>query len=170
MTETVRVLTFLVALLMTAAGCDGESKRQYYESAGGFSFDPPAGWKVVEFPGFKYRICHGPDQNGFAPNVNVIDEAFEGTLASYADLTLQNMQRVLTKARLLSREDFSTQDSEPAVKIVIENEQSGQMLRQAFFLIGSGDQKFVMTCTARADRGGQLDSAFDECARSFRIH
>jgi hypothetical protein len=159
-----------LTVLLVWAGCGSKSPRQHYEKAGGFSYDPPSGWQVVEFPGLKYRISHGPRENEFAPNINVVDEAFSGTLAAYVDANLQNLERLFVNLKVLSREDFKTQDNEAAVKIVTENEQQGRMFRQTFFFIGSGNRKYVVTCTALADGGAKFDTAFAQSVETFRMH
>jgi hypothetical protein len=107
----------------------------------------------------KYRISHGPRENEFAPNINVVDEAFSGTLAAYVDANLQNMERLFVNLKVLGREDFRTQDNEAAVKVVTENEQRAYAPSDLFF-IGSRNRKYVVTCTALADSGDKFDTAF----------
>lgn len=170
MRMTCRILAVVLTVLLVCVGCGGKPPRQHYEKAGAFSYDPPSGWQVVEFPGLKYRISHGPRENEFAPNINVVDEAFSGTLATYVDANLQNMEKVFVNLKVLSREDFKTQDNEAAVKVVTENEQQGRMLRQTFFFIGSGNRRYVVTCTALADGGDKFDTAFAESVKTFRMH
>ena len=165
-----RILAVVLTVSLVCVGCGGRAPRQHYEKAGAFSYDPPSGWQVIEFPGLKYRISHGPRENEFAPNINVIDEAFSGTLAAYVDANLQNMEKLFVNMKVLSREDFKTQDNESAVKILTENEQQGRMLRQTFFFIGSGNRKYVVTCTALADGGDKFDTAFAESVKTFRMH
>ncbi len=170
MRMTCRILAVVLTVLLVCVGCGGKPPRQHYEKAGAFSYDPPSGWQAVEFPGLKYRISHGPRENEFAPNINVVDEAFSGTLATYVDANLQNMEKVFVNLKVLSREDFKTQDNEAAVKVVTENDQQGRMLRQTFFFIGSGNRKYVITCTALADGGAKFDSSFAESVETFRMH
>lgn len=160
-----------MAVLLMCTGCGrGRSPRQLYEKSGGFSYDPPSGWSVVEFPGLKYRISHGPRENDFAPNINVVDERFTGTLAEYIDVNLENTADVFVKMEVIGREDFSTEDGESGVRILIENEQQGRMLRQNFFFIGPGVRKYVVTCTALVDGGDRFDRVFSESVETFRIH
>jgi hypothetical protein len=164
------ILAVVLTVSLVCVGCGGKPPRQHYEKAGAFSYDPPSGWQVVEFPGLKYRISHGPRENEFTPNINVVDEAFSGTLAAYVDANLQNMERVFVNLKVLSREDLKTKDNEAAVKVVTENEQQGRMLRQTFFFIGPGNRKYVVTCTALVDGGDKFDTAFAETAKTFRMH
>jgi len=160
-----------MAGLIICAGCGSDkAPRQYHEKAGGFSYNPPSEWQVVQFPGVKYSISHGPRKNAFAPNINVVDETFGGTLAAYVDANLESMKKIFAKMRILGREDFKTEDSEPAVKILTENEQQGLKLRQTFFFIGSGNRKYVITCTALSGDGETFDITFSESMKTFRIH
>lgn len=166
-----RMLIVSLAVSLVFAGCGaGKSPRRHYEKAGGFSYDPPPGWQLVEMPGMKYRLSLGPRENEFTPNINVVDETFAGTLTAYADANLQNMENMFANMKILSREEMRTEDGEVAVRLLTENEQLGRMLRQTFFLIGPGKRKYVMTCTALADGGDKFDTAFSESAKSFRIH
>ena len=57
----------------------------HVEKAGGFSLQAPKGWEFREFPGMKYQIAFGPASNSFSPNINVVDEAYDGSLKSYVD-------------------------------------------------------------------------------------
>jgi len=170
MRMTLRVLVVALAVSAVLAGCGGKSPREHHERAGGFSYDPPSGWQIVEFPGLKYRISHGPQANDFAPNINVVDEEFAGTLTEYVDVNLRIMERTFPRMRFRGREDLRTHDGQPIVKILTENEQLGLTLRQTYFFIGSASRKYVVTCTALAAGGERFDAAFAEGARSFRIH
>ncbi len=166
-----RTLIVFLTVFMVCAGCGGgKSPRQHYEKTGGFSYDPPSTWQIIELPGIKNRISRGAPESGFSPNINVVEEEFAGSLSAYADANLQSLEQVFKNLKILSREDFKTQDNEPAVKILIENEQQGSMLRQTFFFFGSGKKKYVVTCTALAKGGGKFDTTFFETMKTFRIH
>ena len=155
MKYTISIVIF--AMLMCLIGCSDNKPRQNYEKSGAFSFDPPPGWNVVEFPGLKYKIAHGPIEHGFAPNINILDETFKGSLDEYVDANLQNMEKLFSKFNILSQEKIRTLDNEPAVMLVTENEQQESMLRQTFMFIGSGKKKYVVTCTALAENGDKFD-------------
>jgi hypothetical protein len=163
-------MTVILAISLVSIGCGDKPPRQHFEKTGAFSYDPPSGWQIVELPGLKYRISHGPAEKKFAPNINVVDEVFSGELATYVDANLQNMERLFVNMKVLSREDLKTYDKESGIKIVTENEQQGRMLRQTFFFIGSGNRKYVVTCSAIADGGAKFDAAFSESLKTFRMH
>src|SRR5438046_8160554 len=71
-------LAAVLFLMLVLAGCGGKPPRGHYEKAGGFSYDPPKGWQIIEVPGLKYRISRGPPENGFARNMNVVADRFSG--------------------------------------------------------------------------------------------
>jgi hypothetical protein len=173
-TKSMRITRYIMGVILvislSSIGYADKPPRRHYEESGGFSYNPPSGWQIVEFPGLKYRVSHGPVENGFAPNINVVDEEFSGTLAAYVDGSLENMERIFAKFKVLSRENLKTHDNEAGVKIITENEQQGRMLRQTFFFIGSGDRKYVVTCSTTADDGAEFDSIFSEIFKTFRIH
>lgn len=141
-----------------------------FEQSGGFSFNPPPNWQAVEFPGLKYRIAQGPPESGFTPNIVVVDEKYSGTLPHYVEANLVNMELLLQNLKVLQRQNLRTDDGEPVVRVLTENFQQGRLLRQTFYFLGSGDRKFVLTCTALADGGEKYDQVFLTSAESFQIH
>jgi len=165
-----RILAVVLTLTVVCAGCGGKPPRASYEKTGGFSYDPPKGWQAVEFPGLKYRISRGPTEGQFAPNINVVDETFAGTLAAYVDLNVENLKKMVGDFRLLKQEDFQTEDGLPATRLIIQDKQQGRVLRQTFCFFGNSTRKYVVTCTALAQDGETLDGLFAQSMRSFRVH
>jgi hypothetical protein len=141
-----------------------------HEKTGKFSYDPPKAWQIAEFPGLKYRISHGPREDDFAPNINVVTEPFAGLPAQYAEASLAAMRKGFSNMRILGKDQFLTTDAETVVRVLVENEQQGRLLRQAFhFMVHSG-RGFVVTCTALAANGQAMDSIFEETVKTFRFH
>jgi len=167
---TCPTFTAAFALMVACSGCGGKPPRAHFEGTGGFSYDPPKGWQVVQFPGLKYRISHGPAEDGFAPNINVVDETFSGALTAYVDLNIENMKKMFTDFTVLKREDFQTEDGLPATRLIIQDKQQGRMLRQTFCFFGNSSRKYIATCTALAQQGETLDDLFAKSMRTFRIH
>jgi hypothetical protein len=170
---------FLVALTtsMVTAGCgehsgkdDGKPPRALHDKAGGFSYDPPPEWQITEFPGLKYLVSFGPRKNEFAANINVVDEKNPSSLPVYADGNIKMMKTAFKNITIISREDIKTQDNESAIKLIIEDEQEGRRLRQTFLFIGGSTRKFVVTGTALAEGGAELDPVFDKSLKTFRLH
>lgn len=164
------ILLAVLALAVLGAGCDGKPTRGFYEKEGGFSFDPPKGWRVVPFPGLKYKIAHGPTEHEFAANINVVDEPYDGTLAAYVDLNVENIKKAFPDIKVLRREEFQTEDGQTATRLIAENKQQGRLLRQTFCLFGHSNRKYVATCTALAEGGESLDGLFAQSMGTFRVH
>jgi hypothetical protein len=147
----------------------GEDSRRHAESEGGFSFIAPAGWGIQDFPGLKYKIAVGPAVMGFAPNINVVDEPFTGSLDSYVEESLATLRRVFTKFRLLKQDGFTTTDGLQGARMVVEDEQGGRMLRHSFYIFSQGETKLVVTCTAPAESGDELAPTFEAIMKTFRF-
>lgn len=169
MSPSSRFVTMLVLASIVLTGCGGKPPRSLHEPAGGFSYDPPAGWTVSEMPGMKYRIAVGPVQQEFASNINVVDEAFAGSLADYVDANVSMIEKVLASPRILKRDDFQTADLSSASRVVIEDEQQGRALRQTFYFFDGGRRKYVATCSTLADGADALDATFEASMKTFRV-
>jgi hypothetical protein len=169
--KLIAALGCVVVAVLTGCGKSGSLKHgSLYEKEGGFSYDPPAGWQIVEFPGYKYRISRGPTQNDFAPNINVVDEKFSGPLSAYVDANVETLQKLFKNLTILQRESFTTTSGSAGFKLVTKNEPFGQTLRQTFYFFANGNRKYVVTCSALAEGGETLDAIFQESIRTFRMH
>jgi hypothetical protein len=143
--------------------------RRHTEAAGGFSFVPPEGWAIRPFPGAKFKTAVGPAAAGFAPNINVVDESFSGSLDAYVKGNLDSMQRVFKQFRLLKQEEFKTSQGLQAARVIAENELNGRVLRNTYYFFPNGDTKFVVTCTALAEGGDKFDPVFEGSMHTFRF-
>ena len=147
----------------------GEDSRRHAESEGRFSFIAPAGWRIGAFPGLKYKIAVGPPVADFAPNINIVDESFTGSLDSYDEASLAALRRVSTKFRLLKHDHFTTTEGLQGTRMIVEDEQGGRMLRRLFYCFSRGETKFVVTCTAPAESGDELTPIFEAIMKTFRF-
>jgi len=143
--------------------------NRHYEPVGGFSFVPPEGWQMIEASGLAFKAAIGPIADEFAPNISVLDEAFDGSLDAYASLGLDNMQQFFENLVLVSEGAFQPDEGSPGVRIVVESVQGGRRLRQAFYFFDGGATKFILTGTQLADSGKNWDAMFDESAGTFRF-
>ncbi|HYG74332.1 MAG TPA: hypothetical protein VEK08_04940 [Planctomycetota bacterium] len=164
MRTTLVLLT--AALLFNAVAAE----PRYTEAAGGYSLVPPDGWKLADFPGFKYKIIHGTPNNGFAPNVNVLGEAFPGTLEDYVASNEVTLKRVITGYQKLSSANLKSDSGAPLIRMTIQSEQNKMKLRQTFFFFdGQPGQKMVITCSTLLEDGTKFDAVFEKLAKSFRL-
>jgi hypothetical protein len=146
-----------------------ESADRHYEPEGGFSYIPPAGWELVKAPSLAYKVAVGPETEGFAANLTVVDEPFDGSLDEYVSSAMDGLSQYFENFQVLSQEEFKPEESPPGVRIVAENVQSGRVLRQRFYLFDGGAKKFVVTCTRLADAADELDVACEGSLKTLRF-
>lgn len=146
------------------------SLERHYEQSGNFSFVPPSGWQLGDLPGMKYKVAFGTFSDDFTPNINVIDEVYDGSLDNYVELNLGVMQRVSPEFKLISQQEFVNNTGAKAVKLVTDNSLFGRQLRQTFYLFESGQTKYVATCTRLiGSKQAAVDTQCEESMRTFRI-
>jgi len=161
--------TCCIFLLTTARGY-ADVGAIHIEKAGGFSFQAPKGWQFREFPGMKYQIAFGAATNSFSPNMNVVDEAYEGSLKNYVDINLINISKVFVQYKQIKRNIFVTNTGLKIEKVITSSLQQNMPLRQTFyFLPGINGKYFVVTCSTLASTGDKLDAVFDESMKTFEI-
>lgn len=146
-----------------------ESADRHYEPEGGFSYIPPAGWKLVDASALVYKVAVGPETDGFATNLTVVDEPFDGSLDEYVSSAMDGLSQYFDSFQVLSQEEFKPEESAPGVRIVAENVQVGRVLRQRFYLFDGGAKKLVVTCTRLADAAEELDAACEGSLKTFRF-
>ncbi len=166
----VGVLLLLTITLFPVAHAQ-QGVSQDFGSGGLFSYVPPDGWKVVEFPGLKYKICLGEPVKGFAPNIVVTDEAYEKSLDDYVKDNVAAMQQIFQGQKILSQTDFTISGGARAVKMVTERHdpQSNKNIRQTYYFIELGNKKLVVTCSNIAEDGGALDQVFEAAMKTFTV-
>jgi hypothetical protein len=162
-----RVVLFLGLCLTLMASC-GPTDR-HYEPEGGFSYVPPVGWKLVDASALAYKVAVGPETDGFATNLTVVDEPFDGSLDEYVSSAMDGLSQYFDSFQVLSQEEFKPEESAPGVRIVAENVQVGRVLRQRFYLFDGGAKKLVVTCTRLADAAEELDAACEGSLKTFRF-
>ena len=120
-------------------------------------------------PGLKYKAAVGPAAQGFAPNINVVDEPFAGTLDDYVAGNIKTLSALVKDYRQIDKAPFVTTKGLEGVKLVTENRQKGAALRQTFYFFANGGTKFVVTGSCLAPDGEKLDKVFDTSLRTFRF-
>ncbi len=141
---------------------------RHVERAGGFALRAPKGWQFREFPGLKYQVAFGPPKDSFSPNINVVDEAYSGSLKNYVDLNIETLKRVFVQFKLIEREAFVTTSGWRGEKVVTTSLQQRNLLRQTFYFFRGPKGKYlVVTCTTLAKGGQAFDRPFEESLKTF---
>jgi hypothetical protein len=169
-----RLKAALAVVLVVVCGMvraeDAPVGERHVEVAGGYSFAPPKDWKVKEIPGMKYQFAFGPATNGFAPNINCVDEAFDGAIDAYAEANLKSLQTIFQGFKKISQAPFKTDAGQSGVKLVTTSEQHKMILRQTFyFLDGPAGKKLVFTCSCLSEGGEKLDPAFEASIKTVKL-
>lgn len=160
----------LTLLLVTSAGAQSGHQVDF-GGDGVFSYTPPSGWRVTEFPGIKYKIALGAVSKGFTPNIVVVDEFWPGSLDDYVKNNIATMKASFQDLKILDQTDFATSDGVRAIKLITEryDDQPKKELRQIFYFFDSGDKKIVATCSSLAEDGASLDQSIDAAMKTFRV-
>jgi hypothetical protein len=163
-------VVLVLACGMVARAEDAPVGERHIEVAGGYSFAPPKDWTLKEFPGMKYQFAFGPAANGFAPNINCVDEAFNGTVDTYANENLKSLQAIFQGFKKISQVTFKTEAGVSGVKLVTTSEQQKMALRQTFFFLdGPAGKKLVFTCSCLAEGGEKLDPVFEASIKTVKL-
>jgi len=161
---------FVLCLFLAAFTVQAAVGDRHFEQTGGFSLQAPQGWVFRDFPGMKYQIAFGPAANSFSPNINVVDEAYDGSLKSYVDANAKTLKSVFVQYTLIKRDTFVTMKGMKGERLVTTSLQQKNMLRQTFYFFpGNKRNYFVVTCSALAAGGESLDPLFEESIKSFEI-
>ncbi len=146
-------------------------ERQDFGGGGIFSYVPPNGWKVLEFPGLKFKISRGEPVKGFAPNIVVADEAYNKSLDDYAKDNIATMQKLFHGLNILGQTDFTTSDGTRVIKLLTERDDdiSKKRLRQVFYFYDAGNKKLVATCSGLAEEGPGSDLVCDASMKTFSV-
>ncbi len=142
------------------------------EVLGGFSYVPPEGWKAYHLPGRKYRIVAAPIKEGDAPNIILSDELFVGSLEEYMRMNITTVRMTMlftAEFRILKQEEFRTTEGLPGIRVITEVKHEGRSHRQTYYYFGKGVKKFVAVCTARSERGEELDPIFEASMKTFHL-
>lgn len=163
-----RALVFCAILSLIGGHVLPARAADRVEAAGEFSYTPPNGWRVTEIPGLKYRVAVTTPAQGFAPNINVVDESFSGTIQEDVRRNLEALQKGLPEFKSLGQSAFTTTSGLKGAKLVTQSRQQGRLLRQViYFLPGRGDRKYVVTFSGLAEEGGKYDPQVDAAVKTF---
>ena len=170
MTRFLALMSAAACLTLTSLVAQSPAHAAQVIAPGAFSYTAPPGWAVKTFPGMKYKICYAKPAAGFAPNVNVVDEASPVPLAEYARANLALLQSRYPGFHLLGRSSFVTRSGVHGVKLLAVATPAGRNVRQAFYLFaGRGTQKWVVTATTLAVDGNKYDRTLDASLRTFTL-
>jgi hypothetical protein len=143
--------------------------QRYFETIGGYSFVPPYGWEIVEFPGLKYKIARGSQENNFSPNINFVDENYAGLLSAYTSASLDYLKKNYPQISCGAPGEFIADSGTIGKKFTCQNVQNGKNLAQTAYIFDAHNRMIVATYTRMANGGQTNDTLVDQSMRSFRL-
>ena len=136
----------------------------------GLLYQPPPGWRLTTVPGLKYKVSFTHPANGFATNLNIVDETAPMSIEEYARQNIVTMKRRLPGFQLTGQSPFATAAGLRGVRLRGKSSPGGRALRQVFYLFpGRGSQKFVVTLSSPAADGSKYDQSVDAAMKTFTV-
>ena len=166
------VVFLIVALVFFGCATTGkmakEEKGRFYERTGGFSIMIPDAWEVQEIPGLKYKALVGPADNDFTPNINFVDETFDGSTDVYVSAVITQLKNLFDEnIEILQRDSFVTSKNLSGEKVVFNTVQYGLQFRQILYCFPGNGIKIIATCTAAGKSGEAFAEMFDRTLATF---
>lgn len=160
----------LGAVLSPALTPIAHAQARLSEPSGGFSYVPPAGWKVKTFPGLKYKICYTTPSGGFAPNITTLDETAPVGLNEYVRVSFANMRRAYAKLTIKSQGAFVTNSGLRGSRTVTNGTMQGRNVRQVFYVFpAANNRKIIATVSWLQASGEKYTAATDASMKTFKL-
>ena len=134
-----------------------------------FTYIPPDGWEMISSPRLKYKVAYGKPVNGFAPNINVVDDDFNGTLEDYFGRNLKLVESYFQGYQFIDKGEFITNKGDKGFKLVYEADQQEMRLQLMQYFLGQGKKMFVITYTRPSGAGTELDTLCEGSIRTFQF-
>lgn len=166
---TVALLPLALAVTLPLAPALAQGTR-LSEPAGRFSYVVPAGWRIRPFPGLKYKVCYTTPANGFAPNINTVDEVTPMAMGPYMQLSISHMKLAYTKLHILGQKPFVTASGIHGIRMATDGVVGDKHMHQVFYVFpGANNRKYVLTASSLASDRGKYDAATDASMRTFKL-
>ena len=159
-----------VILLWSLIGLSEQASTLLWEPSSGFKYMIPEGWTTAEFPGFKLKISRGVPSSGYAPNIVVVDEAFDGSVEDYVTACLGPMEKDDQGFKLLEKKPFNTDSGVKGIKLVFESKwDRKQLVQTQYYFEGIKGKMLVITCSVLPEDGPKFSQIFDSAMKTFEI-
>lgn len=140
------------------------------DTAGGFSYTAPNGWKVATVALSKYKIAYSKPSGGFAANFNVVEEDAPTPLSNYVRVSVANLKTMMPGYHFVSQTPFVTKSGLHGFKVVTDSAPQGRKLRQSYFLFpGHGTRKLVVTASVLQAQAALYAGPIDAAMKTFTV-
>ncbi|AFY39990.1 hypothetical protein Lepto7376_3833 [[Leptolyngbya] sp. PCC 7376] len=103
----------------------------------------------------------------FLTNINIISEALPSnlTIETYLDITKQQLPAQFN----IVEEEFIEINSKPAVRLIIELEMAGSLVKESVYIVRGDNKAWVITCATGKEDFETRRPIFEKMANSFTI-
>jgi len=177
---------FPLFLILIAAGCGSSSSQttidsgeiaerpvanvnRHIEGRGGFSWIPPGNWELMRHSHSGYYISRGEETDGFAPNINISEEEYDGPVDAYLQASKAQLQLRFPEIEFVS-ESLAT-DLFPIAKLTAKNAYEPELvLRQVFYFLPAPERQtmYIMVCTQKEGAEDVMPQC-DQSALSWQV-
>jgi hypothetical protein len=166
------IYTLVVAVAAAQGGASPSLPAPHVERAGGFSFVPPPGWKMVRHPSQPYGVAAGPRREAFTPTLFFTDREAAPSVAAFIEQTVKDGQAKFKDFKKIAVGVVKTDAGKStAHKLVIESSpaEAAARLRQTTYVITKASGGYLVAyCTGLADEGAAFDALCDGALRTFK--
>jgi len=163
-------LTF-IAIVFAVLSLPVQAGERHTEESAGFSYEVPNNWRVMEFPGLKFKIIITDPIGEFSPNMTLVDEKYEGSLAAYEKASIPHMEKAIPGFSILKRMQAKTDEGKDFRSVTYRHEaDNGTIIQTANFLELRSGHKLVMTCTSPKGHEDKIEPQCNKVVRSLRVN
>ena len=163
------LIAAVLAMFVTSAPL--YAAERHTEIEGGFSYEIPANWIVMEYPGLKFKIIITDPIGDFSPNMTLVDEKYAGNLKEYELASIPNMKKSIPGFRILKKSQAKTLAGKVFRSVkYIHKAESGVIIQTANFLELKEGRKLVLTCTSPKGHEDKIEKSCNKVVRSLRVN
>ena len=162
-----------ICLFIALSGYAQETCPRHTETAGRFSYCPPAGWVSKDPTSGTYKTFVTPDNATVRANLNMKDEVTSSTHNEYMAAALKilladNPTKGADTRKVIGWTDFTTASNLRGSRMVYETEYKGLFLRTVQYIFDVPGKKLILTGTALESSKATTDPIFDGVAKTLR--
>jgi hypothetical protein len=137
-----------------------------------FDIEVPSGWTRMDttMSGLKATFLMAPEAAGvFRSNLNIISQTMSGMSGdAYFDASIEYMGKIMNQFKVVDKGTKSIGGS-TFHYIHYNDVQNGNLLDQALYMVPSGNNAFLITCTSVPAEAAKAQPAFEQAISSFKI-
>lgn len=158
----------LLLLLVLPISASAALGPRHVEAGSGYSFQPPAGWTVIQLPGLPFLTVAGPPADEGVPGLSIHKDEEDRALAV---VLAAKRAEVMGEGQLVVLDTaFNTASGLGGRRLVTTQGTGSEAMRWNYFVLpGRGSSVFIMESMAYGPAAAALDATFMESAMSWEV-